>query len=132
MPFEVNNFAIRTWNVVLASECLFVSENVVFDSEICILVRSLLGIYSFTFGTPINSGILRSGSAKCRFCIRNPCQKAVVFRDLCGASSRILYCEHSTQYSHLLNLYYKMSISYHAKSFSNRPHIFLNLSKNVI
>jgi len=26
MPFEVNNFAIRTWNVVLISECRFVSQ----------------------------------------------------------------------------------------------------------
>jgi len=38
MPFEVNNFAIRTWNVVLVSECRFISENVVFISEFCVLV----------------------------------------------------------------------------------------------
>jgi len=60
MPFEVNNFAIRTCNVVLVSECRFVSENVVFISEICVLVvddSSNMGIYSFTFGTPLNSGV---------------------------------------------------------------------------
>jgi len=41
----------RTRNV-LVSKCCFVSENVVFVSEICILVveeRSVLEIYSFTF-----------------------------------------------------------------------------------
>jgi len=61
MPLEVNNFVIRIWNVVLVSECHFVSENAVFVSEICILVveeRSILGIWSFTFGTLLNSGIL--------------------------------------------------------------------------
>jgi len=30
MPFEVKNFAIRTWNVVLVFECRFILENVVF------------------------------------------------------------------------------------------------------
>jgi len=73
MLFEVNNFAIRTWNVVLVSECGFLSENVVFVSEICVLVvekGSVLGIYSFTFATPLNSGILQSGSRKYRFCLR--------------------------------------------------------------
>jgi len=84
MPFEVNNFAIRTWNVVLVFECRFVSENVVFVSEFCVLVveeSSDLEIYSFTFGTPLNSGILRSDSRKCRLCLRQPflSQKAVVF-----------------------------------------------------
>jgi len=82
MPFEVINFAIRTWNVILVVECRFVSENVVFVSEICVLVveeRSVFGIYSFTFGTPLNSGILRPGSRKCRFCLKKPflSQKAV-------------------------------------------------------
>jgi len=60
MPFEVNNFAIRTCNVVLVSKCRFVAENVVFISEICVLVvddSSNMGIYIFTFGTPLNSGV---------------------------------------------------------------------------
>jgi len=54
MLFEVNNFAIRTWNVVLVVECRFVSETVVFVSEICCLIAedcSVLGINSFTFRT---------------------------------------------------------------------------------
>jgi len=38
MPFEVNNFAIQTWNVVLVFECRFVSENVCFICEICVLI----------------------------------------------------------------------------------------------
>jgi len=74
MPFEVNNFATRTWNDVLVSECPFIFENVVFVSEICVLVveqRSVLGIYSFIFGTQLNSGILRSRSTKCRFGLKD-------------------------------------------------------------
>jgi len=47
MPFEVNNFAIRTWNVVSVVEGCHV-----------------LGIYSFTFRTPLNCGILRSSCYK--------------------------------------------------------------------
>jgi len=61
MPFEVNNFAIWTCNVVLVSECRFVSENVVFVSEICVFAvedRSDMGIYSFTLGTPLNSSVV--------------------------------------------------------------------------
>jgi len=52
MPIEVNNFAIRTWNVVLVSEFRFVSENVIFVSEICVLVveeHLVLGILQFHF-----------------------------------------------------------------------------------
>jgi len=72
MPFEVNNFAIRTWNVVLVSECHFFQkcrfrlQNLHFG---CGRAFSL-EIYSFTFGTLLNSGILRSGSTKCRFWLR--------------------------------------------------------------
>jgi len=68
----------------------FVSENVFLsDRPICVLVveeRSVLGIYSFTFGTPLSSGILRSGSTKCRFYPRKPfyIRKRFVFRDLGG------------------------------------------------
>jgi len=61
MPFEVNNFAIRIWNVALFSACRFVSENVVFVSVICVLIveqRLVLGIFSFTFVMLLNSGIL--------------------------------------------------------------------------
>jgi len=60
LPFEVNNCTIRTYNVVLVSECRFVSKNVVFVSEVCVLVvedSSDIGICSFTFGTPLNSGV---------------------------------------------------------------------------
>jgi len=94
---------IPTCNVVLVSECRFVSENVVFVSEICILVveeRSALGIYSFTFGTPLNSAILRSDSTKCRFCLRKPfqSQKAVCISRfrwlLCATISRALRAEY--------------------------------------
>jgi len=49
MPSEINNYAIRTRNVTLVSKCRFVSENVVFISEFCVLVvkeHSVLGIYS--------------------------------------------------------------------------------------
>jgi len=73
-PDDVN-FAIQTWNVVLVSECRFVFETVVFVSEFCVFVveeHSVLRIYSFTFETPLNSGILRSGSTKWRFCLRKP------------------------------------------------------------
>jgi len=86
MQFEVNNFAIWTWNVILVSKRCFsenvmcVSENVVFVSEICVLVaeeRLVLGNYSFTFGMPLNSGILQPGSTECHFCLRKP----FVFRD---------------------------------------------------
>ena len=48
MPFEVSNFAIRTRNVVLVSQCCFVSENVVFVLEFCVLIveeRSVLEIW---------------------------------------------------------------------------------------
>ena len=109
IPFEVNNFVIQTWNVVLLSKYRFVSKNGVSVSEISVLVveeHSVLGIYSFTFRMLLNSGLLRSGSTKCRFCFR----KQFVFRDLGGGcaphkpstSSRILYCKHSTQCSHLV------------------------------
>jgi len=89
MPFEVHNFAIRTWNVVLVYEC-------------CVLVveeRSFLGIYSLTFGTPLNSGILRSRCRKCRFCLRMPflSQKVVCIArvrwPLCATISRALRAE---------------------------------------
>jgi len=68
MPFEVNNFTIRTWNATLISECHFVSEKDVFVSQIFVSVvdeRPVLGIYSFTFGTPLNCGILRTGLSVC-------------------------------------------------------------------
>jgi len=42
----------------------FYSENVVFISQICISVveqRPVLGTHSFASGTPLNSGILRTG-----------------------------------------------------------------------
>jgi len=52
MPFDINNFAIRTWNFVLVSECHFVPENVIFVSKICVLVveeQSVLEILPFHF-----------------------------------------------------------------------------------
>ena len=76
MTFEVNNFAIRTWNVVLVSECRFVSASVVFFSEICASVvkeRSVLEIYSLTVGTPLNSVILRLASTKPFLCQKAVC-----------------------------------------------------------
>jgi len=89
--------------VVLVPECLFVFENVVFVFEICVLVvkdRSVSVIYSFTFGTSSNSGILRPGSTKCRLCLRKSflSQKAVCisrFRwPLCATNSRALRAEY--------------------------------------
>jgi len=102
MPFEVNNFATRTWNDVLVSECRFISENVVFVSEICVLVvnRSVLGIYSFTFGTPLNSEILRYGSIECRFCLRKPFLSHIAVRisifrwPLCATIRRAIRAEY--------------------------------------
>ena len=113
MPFIVNNFAIRTWNVALVSECRFVFENVIFVSEICVLVveqRWLLRIYSSTFATMLNSGILPSGSTKCGLSQKavSSSESSLYFEisvaDVChhksSASSRILYCGHPKQYSH--------------------------------
>jgi len=68
MPFEDNNFAIRTWNATLVSECCFLSKNVVFKSQTCVSVaeeRPVLGIYSFAFGTQLNYGILQAGLSLC-------------------------------------------------------------------
>jgi len=47
MTFEVNNFAIWTWNVILVSECRFVSKNVIFVSEICVLVVEVVQFGEF-------------------------------------------------------------------------------------
>ena len=52
MPFDINNFVIRTGNFVLVSERHFVPENVVFVSEICVSVveeQSVLEILPFHF-----------------------------------------------------------------------------------
>jgi len=84
---------------------LFFSENVVFVLEFCVLIvedRSILGSYSFTFGTLLNSGVLRSGFRKCRFCLRRPfarfyLRKRFVFRDLggrCVPPSRAIRAEY--------------------------------------
>jgi len=66
MPFEVNNFAIRTWNAILVSECRFVMS---FSSHKFAFrlwtKRPVLGIYSFAFETPLNSAILRTGLSVC-------------------------------------------------------------------
>jgi len=34
MPFEVDNFAIWTWNAALVSKRRFITENVIFISQI--------------------------------------------------------------------------------------------------
>jgi len=132
MPFEVNNFAIRTRNVVLVSQCCFVSENVVFVLKFCVLIveeRSVLEIW-FHFQNAVKLRNFAIWFQKCRFCFRKPflSRKVVCisrFRwPLCATISRALRAEYCiVGIPHHTVIYKLLFYSFYCSEFTPRDAI---------